>query len=224
MIKVVALLTKRPGLSLAEFDSHWHKPHGDPLTLNIVTIRHAVQNARLPAADDLTDAPFHGIPEVWLDDVEAALNLGTAPGYAAAEADQSRFMDVERTRFLITEEEAPNGEVGPGDGRGVKLIQLVRGTAGLSSEAFHTAWNDPADWERSRAVGAIRHVLSRCVPQSYAAARPPFDGLRELWFDNLDALRHAARRQPYTWRALFTPACVDPAASVSYVAVERRLR
>ena len=123
VIKVMALLTRKPGLTLEQFDTHWHKPHGIPLTLNIEGIRHSVQNARLADADDLADAPFDGIPEVWLDDLAAAAGMQQAPGYAEADADQQHFMDIPKLQFLLTDEEPVDGECGPGDTDGVNVIR-----------------------------------------------------------------------------------------------------
>jgi len=221
VIKTIALLTKLPELSLAEFDAHWHRPHGDPLTLAISVIRHAVQNARLAEADDLITAPYHGIPEVWLDDAESALKLQQDPAYAEAEADQVHFMDIPKLRFLLTAEEAVDGHAGPGDATGVKVIRLIRRAASLAE--FDAAWRDPADADRGRALGATRHVRSRSIPETYAAGQEPeFDAVRELWFPDLAALRAATAREE--WRALFEPSYVDPNSSVTYVATERRLR
>ncbi|PXY29375.1 hypothetical protein BAY59_17440 [Prauserella coralliicola] len=224
MIKTMALLTKLPELSLEQFDAHWHKPHGDPLTLAISVIRHAVQNARLAAADDLIDAPYHGIPEVWLDDVESALKLQDDPAYAEAEADQVHFMDIPKLAFLLTTEEAVDGSAGPGDARGVKLIRLLRRAPGLDQAAFDAVWSDDRDVERGRAVGALRHVRSRSIPESYAAGEPAFDAVRELWFADLGALRAAPARDPRAWRELSEPTACDATASVTYIATERRLR
>ena len=136
MIKVMALLTRKPGLTLEQFDSHWHKPHGIPLTLNIEGIRHSVQNARLADADDLADAPFDGIPEVWLDDLAAAAAMQEAPGYKEADEDQQHFMDIPKLQFLLTEEDPVDGEPGPGDADGVNVIRLLRRADGVEPEQF----------------------------------------------------------------------------------------
>ncbi|MEU9187994.1 EthD domain-containing protein [Streptomyces sp. NPDC048484] len=221
---MMALLTRLPTLSLAQFDSHWHKPHGDPLTLAIPTIRHVVQNVRLLKAEDLSDAGYHGIPEVWFDDLEAALGLQDAPGYAEAQADQVHFMDVAALRFLVMREDAVDGAAGPGDGRGVKLIRLLRRARGTERAAFHAAWSDDTDRARGRAVGAVRHVRADCRPTGDTDGELVFDAVRELWFGDLDALRAGPARSPQAWRELLEPDGTDPAASVNYVAVERRLR
>ncbi|WP_338595829.1 EthD domain-containing protein [Saccharopolyspora sp. SCSIO 74807] len=225
MIKTMALLTKRPDLSLAEFDAHWHRPHGDPLTLAISIVRHAVQNSRLAAADDLIDAPYHGIPEVWLDDPGSALALQDDPAYAEADADQVHFMDIPKLRFLITAESAVDGSDGPGEATGVKLVRLLRADEGLSGDDFDRRFADSADRDRGRAVGALRHVRSRSIPESYVdGAQPEFDAARELWFPDLEALRAAPEKDADGWRELITPSCADSARSVTFIAAERRLR
>ena len=219
MIKVMALLTRKPGLTLEQFDSHWHKPHGIPLTLNIEGIRHSVQNARLADADDLADAPFDGIPEVWLDDLAAAAAMQEAPGYKEADEDQQHFMDIPKLQFLLTEEDPVDGEPGPGDADGVNVIRLLRRADGVEPEQFA---QHSADAEHGKAVGAIRHIRSRSVPESYVNGGPAYDVVRELWFEDLDAVRAASETE--AWNELMNPDGADPERSVTYIATQRRLR
>jgi len=225
MIKVMALLTRKPELSLEEFDSHWHRPHGDPLTLNIEGIRHYVQCTRAGEADELSTASFDGVPQVWLDDLAAAAGLQEAPGYEEANADQVHFMDIPKLQFLLTDEDSVDGDGGPGEARGVDVLRFLRRRDGMSPEEFAGQWRDDADREQGQALGATRHIRSVSIPESYAeGTEPPFDGVRELWFSDIEAVRRAREQSPEAWEALINPAYADPDRSVTLVSTQRRLR
>ncbi|MFG2004912.1 EthD domain-containing protein [Spirillospora sp. NPDC048911] len=232
----MALLTKLPELTLEQFDAHWHRPHGDPLTLAIPLIRHAVQNARLAAAEDLTDAPFHGIAEIWLDNMAAVRGLPSDSAYLAAVADQKFFMDAGKLQFLCTLETSVDNAAVPAGPPAVKLIRLFRGEVAPGPAGLEAGPPDPpdvADRERGRAVGAVGHTWSRCIPIGDGGEdedgngdgeTPAFDAIRELWFPDLGALRAAPARDPVAWDALCMPTGADPGSSNTYVATERRLR
>jgi hypothetical protein len=225
MYKIQALLTRRPDISHQQFDKHWHSPHGDPLTLNIGVIRHLVQNSRLTEVDDLITSSYDGIPQVWFETLDDALGLQADPAYAEADADQEHFMDREKLAFLLLQEEAVDGEVGPGDGKGVNLMLCVKRRDGLSQAEFHDGWVSAEDADRGRALGARRQICSAAIVENYAeGAEPVYDGIRELFFEDLDALRKAPTEDPEAWAALTAPADADPDKSAVYIAEQRRLR
>jgi uncharacterized protein (TIGR02118 family) len=225
MIKTMALLSRRPGVAPEQFDAHWHHPHGDPLSLAIDTLRHYVQSTRKDVEPVSSAATYDGIAEVWLDDVETAAGLTEHPKFAAAQADQINFMQPDAVRYLMTEERAVTGEIGPGDGAGYKVMHLVRRPDGGSPEDFHAEWADPRDAELGAALGAVRHVRCHSIDVTYAGdEEPTYDGVRELWFDDLAALQRAHADQAESWRALFGPAVADTSRSTLLVCTQRRLR
>jgi uncharacterized protein (TIGR02118 family) len=219
MIKTMALLSRKPDVSPEQFDAHWHHPHGDPLSLAIDTLRHYVQSTRKPVEPVAPNGPYDGIAEVWLDDVETAAGLTEHPKFAAAQADQVNFMQPDAVRYLMTEERAVVGEAGPGDATGVKLMHLVRRAEGSSPEDFHAQWAASSDAELGNALGAVRHVRCHSIDDE-----PTYDGVRELWFDDLPALQRAHAEEPESWQALFAPAIADPSHSALFVCTQRRLR
>jgi uncharacterized protein (TIGR02118 family) len=224
MIKTMALLSRKPGVTSEQFDAHWHHPHGDPLSLAIDTLRHYVQSTRKDVEPVSSEATYDGIAEVWLDDVETAAGLTEHPKFAAAQADQINFMQPEAVRYLMTEEHAVIGETGPGDANGVKLMHLVRRAAGCSPEAFHADWPDSRDAELGSALGTTRHVRCHSIAATYNGDEPVYDGVRELWFDDLEALRRAHADGAESWRELFAPAVADGSQSTLFVSTQRRLR
>src|SRR5437899_2125305 len=114
MIKTMALLSRKPDVTPEQFDAHWHRPHGDPLSLAIDTLRHYVQSTRKPVEP-------------------------VAVTYSADE-------------------------------------------------------------------------------------EPTYDGVRELWFSDMDALKRAHAGEPDSWHALFAPAVADTSQSTLFVCTQRRLR
>jgi len=225
MIKTMALLSRKPGVSPDQFDAHWHHPHGDPLSLAIDTLRHYVQSTRKDVEPVSPPTAYDGIAEVWLDDVETAAGLTEHPNFAAAQADQINFMQPDAVRYLMTEERPVTGDAGPGDGAGVKLMHLVRRAAGSSPEDFHAGWADPREAELGAKLGAVRQIRCHCVDAVYAGEEEPvYDGVRELWFDDLESLRRAHADEPESWQALFAPAVADESASMLLACTQRRLR
>jgi uncharacterized protein (TIGR02118 family) len=225
MIKTMALLVRRPDVTPERFDAHWHRPHGDPLSLAIDTLRHYVQTTRVPADPVPEQAPYDGVAEVWLDDVATAAGLTEHPRFAEAAADQPNFMLPEAVRYLMTEERPVAGAAGPGDGTGIKLMHLVRRASGQSPTAFHAAWGSPRDAELGTALGAVRHLRCHCIGAAYDAGDdPPYDGVRELWFADLDALQRAQADAAESWQALLSPPEADAAGSALLVGTQRRLR
>jgi uncharacterized protein (TIGR02118 family) len=225
MIKTLALLTRKPELTRDQFDEHWHHPHGDPLSLAIDTLRHYVQSTRRDIDLGGPAAGYDGIAEVWLDDLETAAGLTEHPKFAAAAADQVNFMLPHEVRYLITEEHALAGDPGPGNGGGVKLMQLVRRAEDCTPKEFHAAWADPADSDAGASLGAARHVRCAVIEPAYQNGEEPvYDGVRELWFDDVEALRHAKAAAPDAWRSLFAPAVADGSSSPLLACTQRRLR
>jgi uncharacterized protein (TIGR02118 family) len=225
MIKTMALLSRKPDVSPEQFDAHWHRPHGEPLSLAIDTLRHYVQSTRKPVEPMAANGPYDGIAEVWLDDVETAAGLTEHPKFAAAEADQVNFMLPHEVRYLMTEEQAVDGEPGPGEAGGIKLMHFVRRADGRAPQQFHAGWAGADDAELGNALGATRHVRCHCLDVTYDGDEEPvYDGVRELWFEDVGALRRAHADEPESWQALFAPAVADDARSTLFVCTQRRLR
>ncbi|MEV4105350.1 EthD family reductase [Nonomuraea sp. NPDC049649] len=67
MIKVVALIRRKPGLSREEFLRFWQEEH-PPLVLALPGLRGYRQN---PAIEHRKTWPWDGCAELWFDDVRA---------------------------------------------------------------------------------------------------------------------------------------------------------
>ena len=108
MIKVSVFLTRRPGISHQEFISYWTNKHARllcSLQEFMSAVRRYTQQHPLKSPEGLPEAPYDGIAELWLDDMES---LGRAFGqqvYASVVVpDEEKFLDRAKTVMLITEE------------------------------------------------------------------------------------------------------------------------
>ena len=105
MVKLLALLFKKPGLTDEEFNRYWREKHG-PLAAKIIPgLRKYTQShfIRRPDSNDAGD----GFAELWFDDLEAIRALSawrqTAAGQPLLE-DEDKFMDRRKTVRYIVEE------------------------------------------------------------------------------------------------------------------------
>lgn len=75
----------------------------------------------------------------------------------------------------------------------IKLVYLLTKKAGLTDEEFFRYWEKVHGPIGARIPGLRRLVQSHRV--SVPGARYDYDGMAELWFDDLEALQ-AARQSP----------------------------
>jgi uncharacterized protein (TIGR02118 family) len=81
----------------------------------------------------------------------------------------------------------------------VKLVYCISKKSGLSDEAFFSYWKEVHGAIGARIPGLRRLVQSRRVNVAGDKFQPDFDGMAELWFDDVESLLHA--RQSPEWRA-----------------------
>jgi uncharacterized protein (TIGR02118 family) len=102
MVKALYLIRRKPGMSVADFHRYWLEVHG-PIAARIPGARRYVQSHALDRSDDEGRA-YDGAAEVWFDDMAALERAGASAEYAAARADEKRFIDLEHTVLVLTEE------------------------------------------------------------------------------------------------------------------------
>src|SRR5215471_16829458 len=81
----------------------------------------------------------------------------------------------------------------------IKLVYCITKKPGLTDEAFFSYWKDVHGAIGARIPGLRRLVQSRRVNAPGDKYRPDFDGMAELWFDDIESLLRA--RQSAEWRA-----------------------
>jgi uncharacterized protein (TIGR02118 family) len=105
----------------------------------------------------------------------------------------------------------------------VKLVYCICRKAGLSRDEFIRYWA-----EVHGPIGARIPGLRRLV-HSYALAAPgdsrpaDFDGMAELWFDDLAAILKARRSEEWAASTADEANFVDPSRSAYFVSEERQI-
>jgi len=100
MIRMMAVLHRRPDLSAEEFRRYWRKVHG-PIAARIPGLRRLVQYHAQP---DPTRAACDGIVELWFDDRQAMDEAWASPEGRASDADLANFLDTGRSGTVLVEE------------------------------------------------------------------------------------------------------------------------
>lgn len=185
MVKVFALIPRRPDITDEVFHAHWAGIHAE-VSVRIKTLLAYVQSHRVdPGVPGLADAPYEGIAEVWFTSVAIAAGMGEDPDYVnGAHADEPNFIDLDNLGFVLSEEHVARegAAIGKDDG-GIKAMLLLRRAASLDADALGA---------RAGALGAeiarllpdaLRVSVATAVPEMYAdGAEPAYDAIVELWF------------------------------------------
>lgn len=111
MIKVSIFLTRRRDLTHDEFVSYWtqkHTPMIADLPPGAVQVRRYVQLQ--PTQDEIpgiATADYDGVAELWVDSIDDAANWFTSEAYTTViAADEEKFLERDKTRFLYADETA----------------------------------------------------------------------------------------------------------------------
>ena len=190
MYKHVALLVRKEGLSHEEFVDYWQTTH-TPIAREIegVVRYHTV----LPTDPD--NAEFDGIAELYFETLEELHDALGSPGSrdydpskevaARAREDVDNFLAIEERPRFIGEEKVWKDEVdGDTDGLYKHSAFLVR-KEGTSHEEFLDHWANEHVPLAREIPGVVRYA--RVVPTEPEHAE--FDGIAELYFEDVDALR-----------------------------------
>jgi uncharacterized protein (TIGR02118 family) len=105
----------------------------------------------------------------------------------------------------------------------VKLVYCICRKPGLSREAFIRYWAEVHAPIGARIPGLRRleHSYSIMAP---ADRRPPdYDGMAELWFDDLAALLKARESEEWAAATADEVNFLDPTRSAYFVSEERRI-
>ena len=103
MIKLVYCITKKPGMSDAEFSRYWKDVHG-PIGRRIPGLKKLVQSHTIPNTGGIHRSDFDGMAELWFEDMEALLAARQSAEWKASSEDEENFIDHNKVAFFITEE------------------------------------------------------------------------------------------------------------------------
>jgi len=189
MIKGIATAARRPDFEEAAFHDYWKNVHG-PLALQMDNLKRYVQSHRLPQPlPGFEQVPYDGVAEVWFDTLDELLHLPQNPQYqTGAQADEPKFLDMSKLAFMATREHVViEGPPMHRDTAWIKAVFLLRRRPDLSVGQFQDYWLNGHAPQTPLDMGVLRYVQCHVLPETYAHGAPVFDGMAELWFENLDA-------------------------------------
>jgi len=115
MIKIVALIKRRPDLSLEEFCAYYEQRHAPLFASSIPlavdgAITHYVQNHAVRLGSSASDAVYDCVTEIGFDDV-AGMRLWSewyiGEGGKVLRDDEENFMDRGQRVVIVTQERRP---------------------------------------------------------------------------------------------------------------------
>jgi uncharacterized protein (TIGR02118 family) len=187
MIHIHYFITRKSSLDDAEFHRYWREKHG-PIVTRIKQLRMYVQSHRIPV--QATNSPYDGEAEVLLDSLESLAALRRSPEYLeGALADEHNFIDLKRVEWMAARDHVIVD--GPSGGTLVKGVWQLKRMPGMALEDFRKYWIETHGALGAKLPGIRRYVQSHLVDKAYLYAEPRHDGVAQLWFDSIDALRSA---------------------------------
>lgn len=195
MIKVCELVTRRPGLSVEEFQAYWRDVHA-PIVAAIGGIRRYVQCHPLLSGYRSGQLVFDGVAEIWVDDKAALAAMAQTAEFAAAKADEANFIDTGALIELVVDEHViKNGAI---PANGVKSVGFVRFREGLAPEVARPYWRDVHGPIAADISVLRRYEQNQVRAGAYRrATRPAWDGMALTWFDSIDDMRRSATEPAY---------------------------
>lgn len=195
MIKIIAIVKRKPGMAVEPFQEYWRTQHAD-VVRTLPGVRRYVQSHTLLAGYRKGEPAWDGIAELSFDSTDALRALRGTPEQAAVDADEARFLDRSAMKMLATDEHVIIDGPIPKDG--VKSIEFVTHRSDLTIDAFQTYWRETHGPIAARIPQIRRYVQSHVRPSAYTGGRTPaYDGLAITWFDDTAAMRAAAATPEY---------------------------
>jgi hypothetical protein len=176
MVIRIGMAARRAGLSIAEFQSHWHDEHG-PLVARFKGVKRVWQNhALLREGTPILPWPgFDACPELEFGDLDAA-KLAFSPEHypPALRADSAKLVDMTKSAILFADRIHAAGTI---DLRHVRLLMFMRRAPGRTQTDLNDALRvlPRASEARAREI-----YLPVDAPE---AAQNGFDAVDSQWFE-----------------------------------------
>jgi len=108
MVKLIVAIRRKQGLSQKDFHEYWGTQHATLVKSCPASkryIRKYVQCHTLEEAYSTDEPAFDGTAELWFESVANKESFFSDPDYLSqVKPDESRFSDMSRTLFFLTEE------------------------------------------------------------------------------------------------------------------------
>ena len=198
MVVRFGLLTRKPGMSPAEFSRHWHQSHG-PMAATFPGLRGYTQNVVVDARQLAIDHArggwsLDGLSQLWFDDLDAVHAAISSAGYAPALKDETDFIGAIKLVNCITNVVVPLLKT---DGPLIKRMSLLTRRPDIDAERFkHEWWGFHAEAVKKfpGLVGYNQNLVverGRLPSDGATYADVPVDGVVEMWFRTIADLEGA---------------------------------
>lgn len=179
MIKLYAMLSRRPDLSHEQFSEHWRTVHRALAVKIRRTRRYAQSHGLGEGLPGLRTQPWDGVAEVWLDDLAAA-SRSDPDLERYAKPDEPNFIAADGLQQVIAE----HRPLRPWPEGGVKALLFVHRRQGLAE--FAPRWRD--------LVASLDDLCADLTGVAAAVALPdagpqPYDAVAELTWPDPETLR-----------------------------------
>lgn len=206
MIKMLAAICRRPGMTHAEYLAYVHHVHGAIARANPVTMKRYVQNhvfdsafgsaaeaahAMVVARDSVTELYWDSADDMKATFSHEYVRVKVGP-------DGANFSDTSQALSMVAVE-AEQAVTHPGAFGGAKVLHYLRADAGLPLAEFFARWSR-AHVHALEAAPAAAAALRRCVhnrqlPEFNAmlayfggSGLPIYEGVGSLYFDHAHAI------------------------------------
>lgn len=185
MIHLLYFITRKHTIADAEFHRYWREVHG-PIAKKIKQIRGYVQSHRIAFAE--MNSAYDGVAEVWLENEAAMAALRQSPEYLrGALADEPNFIDMNSVEWMATNDRIILD--GAQTANQVKLIFQLKRKPGMSLPDARQYWIEVHGPIVCELPGLRRYVQCHLVDAAYNYAEPKWDGVAQLWVDDVTAMQ-----------------------------------
>jgi hypothetical protein len=166
MIKLVAAIRRRPGMTHEEYAEYIRDKHGAIASANKLTVRKYVQNHVFDSAYGATGdtgyqvtLPRDSVTELYFDDLES-MGRAFADPYTldVVGPDGANFSDLPAALSLLVEESWSVGAPLPGS-RAVKVLHFLKAAEGATRGAFHQRWRQAHEKVLADTSGPAQFLL-----------------------------------------------------------------
>ena len=194
MLHILYFITRKPSLGDEEFHRYWKDTHG-PIAARIAQTWRYEQSHRIPLEG--TNSPYDGAAEAWIEDQAALDALRTSAEYVnGALADEPNFIDMNRVEWLVTHDHVIKD--GPQTPQQVKGIFQLKRKPGMNLEDFRQYWIEVHGPIVCELPGLQRYVQCHTIDAAYRYAEPKWDGVAQLWVEDLAAWDTLVNSQEFT--------------------------
>lgn len=105
----------------------------------------------------------------------------------------------------------------------IKLVYCITKKAELTYEEFFNYWKNIHGPIGARIPGLRKLIQSHTIVDTKDIQNPDFDGIAELWFDNMDALLQARKSTEWKLSTDDEKNFIDSAKTAFFITVEYQI-